>query len=84
MAVENLYAICCRDTIALDPPGTEYLMVRSWMEVDLPDGEHKRIETENPYHVSCLKAGKGLKEGVAYETIPVPGIMGTRRVYVKP
>lgn len=96
MATRLLMAPCCHDTIDLDPPDTEYLMIKCLIETKVPpqhtgnsmgvrdDGQPrdpyvKTIESEQPYHVVCLKAGRGLKNGVTFDMITVPGPLGTRR-----
>ncbi len=87
MTVRLLLAPCCHDTIDLDPPDTEYLMLKVRMKVDAPDGSGDpqpepacEVEAEQPYHVACLKNGRGIKDGVHYEQISVPGPLGTRRL----
>lgn len=100
MTVRLLLAPCCHDTIDLDPPDTEYLMIRVGMEISSPElqgvskplGIDGRKDTglrdpyistvyaEQPYHVTCLKAGRGMKEGVSYEQVSIPGPLGTRRL----
>lgn len=97
-----LLAPCCHDSIDLDPPDTEYMMIKVRMRfnadevkrlytpittqtmVSDPNAPQQpyidSIECEQPYHVACLKAGRGLREGVSYEQISVPGPLGTRRL----
>lgn len=104
MTARLLLAPCCHDTIALDPPETEYLMVMQQMSVELPEakGPHSvmggplegksfqagelhepyvsTVKVEVPYHVACLRAGRGMKNGVQYEQVSIPGPLGTRRL----
>jgi hypothetical protein len=99
VTVRLLLAPCCHDTIDLDPPDTEYLMLRVKMEIKDPlpmerdaDGELVKrseeyrepyvgvVDAEQPYHVACLRAGRGMKEGVSFEQVSIPGPLGTRRL----
>lgn len=88
--MRKVIAPCCHDTIDLDPPDTEYLMVRQTMYIDvggeaaaelgLREPYTREAFIEVPYHVVCMKAGRGLKEDVTYDMITVPGPLGTRRL----